>query len=52
MWCIPPQQNAEFIAHMEDILEVYALPYDPEIPLICMDEKPYSFLVRSLSLYQ
>lgn len=25
---------------MEDILEVYALPYDPDIPLICMDEQP------------
>jgi len=29
---------------MEDILEVYALPYDPEIPLICMDEQPYQLL--------
>lgn len=29
---------------MEDILETYALPYDPEIPLICMDEQPYQLL--------
>jgi len=29
---------------MEDILEVYALPYDPEIPLVCMDEQPYQLL--------
>lgn len=29
---------------MEDILEVYALPYDEEIPLICMDEQPYQLL--------
>ena len=29
---------------MEDILEVYALPYDPEIPMICMDEQPYQLL--------
>lgn len=29
---------------MEDILEVYALPYDPEIPLICMDEQPVQLL--------
>jgi len=29
---------------MEDILEVYTLPYDPEIPLICMDEQPYQLL--------
>jgi len=25
---------------MEDILELYCLPYDPKIPLICMDEQP------------
>jgi hypothetical protein len=30
---------------MEDILETYALPYDPEVPLICMDEKPCYFVV-------
>jgi hypothetical protein len=48
MWCIPPKQNAEFVAHMEDILEVYALPYDSEIPLICMDEKPYQLLGEEL----
>jgi hypothetical protein len=29
---------------MEDILEVYALPYDPEIPMVCMDEQPYQLL--------
>jgi hypothetical protein len=48
MWCIPPKQNADFVAHMEDILEVYALSYDPEIPLICMDEKPYQLLAEEL----
>jgi len=32
---------------MEDILEVYALPYDPEIPVVCMDEKPYQLLADS-----
>ena len=43
-WCIPPKENADFIAHMEDILDVYEKPYDPEIPVICMDEKPYQML--------
>lgn len=33
---------------MEDILEVYALPYDPEIPMICMDEKPCQLLGEKL----
>ncbi|WP_322906126.1 IS630 family transposase [Paenibacillus campi] len=39
-WCIPPKANAEFVARMEDILETYARPYDPDCPLICMDEQP------------
>ena len=44
MWCIPPKQNAEFVAHMEDVLSVYARPYDAKKPVICMDEKPYQLL--------
>ena len=23
---------------MEDVLEFYKLPYDPKVPLVCMDE--------------
>jgi len=26
---------------MENILELYGLPYDPNIPVVCFDEKPY-----------
>jgi len=37
---IPPRYNAEFVAHMEDILEIYKRPYDPAMPVICMDEQP------------
>lgn len=22
-WCIPPKENAEFVASMEDILDIY-----------------------------
>jgi len=29
---------------MEDVLEVYARPYDPKKPVVCMDEKPYQKL--------
>jgi hypothetical protein len=38
MWCIPPQQNAAFVADMEQVLDVYQRPYDPRFPVICMDE--------------
>jgi transposase len=40
MWCIPPEQNAEFVCAMENVLEVYKRPYDPKRTVICMDEKP------------
>jgi hypothetical protein len=29
---------------MEDILELYGMPRDPEIPLVCMDEQPVQIL--------
>ena len=29
---------------MEDVLEVYHRPYDPAVPVVCMDEKPYQLL--------
>ena len=37
-WCIPPEQNAEFVAAMEDVLDVYHRPYDEKRPLVCLDE--------------
>jgi DDE superfamily endonuclease len=37
-WCIPPEANAAFVWHMEDVLDVYTRPYDPDRPLICLDE--------------
>jgi hypothetical protein len=44
MWCIPPHQDADFVAKMEDVLDVYELPYDENCPVICLDEKPYQLL--------
>ena len=29
---------------MEDVLAVYARPFDPRRPVVCMDEKPYQLL--------
>src|SRR4029079_11662162 len=38
MWCIPDKPSAEFVFHMEDVLEVYHRPYDPRRPVVCVDE--------------
>ncbi|PFG50282.1 DDE superfamily endonuclease [Amycolatopsis sulphurea] len=43
-WTIPPKANAAFAAAMENVLAVYARPYDPARPVVCMDEKPYQLL--------
>ncbi len=38
MWCIPPQEDARFVAAMEDVLEVYERPYDEQRSVVCLDE--------------
>jgi DDE superfamily endonuclease len=38
-WCIP-EASAAFVAAMEDVLDLYAQPYDPQRPVVCLDEKP------------
>ena len=39
-WVIPPDHDAEFVANMEEVLEVYEKPYDSSRPVVCMDEQP------------
>ena len=39
MWCVPAI-NAEYVARMEDVLELYAEPADPLRPVVCFDETP------------
>ncbi len=43
-WVIPPEQDAEFVACMEEVLETYAQAYDPNYPVLCMDEQPVQLL--------
>jgi DDE superfamily endonuclease len=35
---LPEGPSAEFVATMEDVLDVYHRPYDPDRPVVCMDE--------------
>jgi hypothetical protein len=37
-WVIPPKASAPFVAALEDVLDVYARPYDPARPVVCVDE--------------
>jgi transposase len=39
MWCIP-KVDAEFVARMEDVLDLYAEAPDEQRPVVCFDETP------------
>jgi hypothetical protein len=42
-WIIP-QVSAEFVYHMEDVLSLYAEPYDSMRPVVCFDESPIQLI--------
>ena len=39
MWVVA-DLDEDYIAKMEDVLEVYERPYDQQEPVVCLDEKP------------
>ncbi len=39
MWCIP-KVDGEYVARMEDVLDLYAEAPDPQRPVVCFDESP------------
>jgi hypothetical protein len=44
---IAPEANAAFVAAMEDVLEVYQRPHDPERPLVCLDETSKQLVIET-----
>ena len=43
-WVIPPDADGEFVANMEEVLETYEKTYDPDCPVVCMDEQPVQLI--------
>ena len=39
MWCVA-EVNEAYLERMEDVLEIYERPYNPQEPVVCLDEKP------------
>jgi DDE superfamily endonuclease len=35
---VPPKANAQYVWRMEDVIQTYLLPYDPQWPVVCFDE--------------
>jgi hypothetical protein len=44
---IAPDANSAFVANMEDVLEVYQRPRDPERPVVCLDETSKQLIVET-----
>jgi len=45
---IPPKHDGDFVAAMEDVLDVYERPYDSKRPVVCMDEQPDQLIGEKL----
>jgi transposase len=43
MWCIP-KVDGEYVARMEDVLDLYAEAPDPKRPVVCFDESPVQLI--------
>src|SRR5271167_479076 len=43
MWCIP-KVDGEYVARMEDVLDLYAAAPDPKRPVVCFDESPVQLI--------
>ena len=43
---IPPKESAAFVWRMEEVLDLYEEPYDPERPVVCFDERPCQLLAE------
>ena len=42
-WHIPSKEDAEYVACMEDMLDIYEFPYAPMRPVVCVDENHASY---------
>jgi len=45
---MPPKAHAEFVCAMEDVLEVSTRPYDPQRPVVCLDETSKQLVAETL----
>jgi len=43
MWCVP-KIDGEYVARMENVLDLYAEPPDPKYPVVCLDESPVQLI--------
>lgn len=49
-WVIPPEQNAEFVCQMEQVLDVYQRRYHDDFPVVCLDEAMKQLVKETIEL--
>lgn len=49
-WVIPSANGGEFVAHMENVLDVYKRAYEENNPVVCMDESPKQLIEECNSI--
>ncbi|RLD83443.1 MAG: IS630 family transposase [Bacteroidetes bacterium] len=46
-WLLPAIQSSDFVANMENVLDVYKRPYSEDYPVVCMDESPKQLIAET-----
>ena len=49
---IPPDQDGQFVACMENVLDIYKREYNVEFPVVCMDETPKQLISETRSIIE
>jgi len=44
---LPAIQSSDFVANMENVLDVYKRPYSEDYPVVCMDESPKQLIAET-----
>lgn len=44
---MPAIQSSDFVANMENVLDVYKRPYSEDYPVVCMDESPKQLIAET-----
>jgi len=44
---LPATQSSDFVANMENVLDVYKRPYSEDYPVVCMDESPKQLIAET-----
>ncbi len=44
---MPATQSSDFVANMENVLDVYKRPYSEDYPVVCMDESPKQLIAET-----